>query len=401
MTKYDFDTPVDRCGTHCTKYDCMSETFGSDKLIPMWIADMDFCVCPDISDALIRRLSHRVYGYSTPPESYWQSIINWLKKRHGLEVSREHLAFVPGVVRGIAFALNFFTRPGDGVVIQPPVYHPFRIVPEGIGREVIDNPLIEYADEYGRTCYRMDIDGLEEIFSTRSPRVMILCNPHNPAGIQWDSDTLAAVARMAKKYGVIVISDEIHSDLMLRHTRHVPFLLSCPEAADVSVTFGAPSKTFNIAGLESSWMVVKNPRLRDPFFKWMEVNEFSSPSFMAWLGAEAAYTYGERWLDEALDYIEANVEAVEEYCAKYIPQIKPMRPEASFLVWLDCRQLGLGQDELVRLFLDKAHLALNNGAMFGHGGEGFMRLNVGLPRVKLMEALDQLRQALLRKPEGE
>ena len=394
MTKYDFDTPVERCGTHCMKYDCLAQTFGTDRLFPMWIADMDFCVCPDIADALAHRLAHRVYGYSSPSDSYWQSIINWLQRRHGLTVSRQELAFVPGVVRGIAYALNFFTAPGDGVVIQPPVYHPFRIVPEGNGRRVIDNPLEEYRDEQGRTRYRMDLEGLERIFRDEKPRMMILCNPHNPAGIQWDADTLATVARLAKKYGVIVISDEIHSDLMLRHTRHVPFLSSCPEAAEVSITFGAPSKTFNIAGFESSWMVVKNPELRDPFYHWMEVNEFSSPSFVAWMGAEAAYTHGERWLDEALEYIESNVEAVESYCAENLPCIKPLRPEASFLVWLDCRELGLTQEELVKLFLDKAHLALNSGTMFVHGGEGFMRLNVGLPRVKLLEALDHLRDAL-------
>lgn len=393
MAKYDFDTPVDRCGTHCMKYDCLNEMFGSDDLMPMWIADMDFRVCPEITEALEKRLTHQVYGYSSPSSSYWKSIMDWARRRHGLEIDRQELAFVPGVVRGIAYALNFFTRPGDKVVIQPPVYHPFRIVPEGNGRVVVDNPLIENSNGEG-SFYRMDLEGLEKIFAEENPRMMILCNPHNPCGIQWDRETLATVARLAKKYGVIVISDEIHSDLMLGGRTHIPFLTSCPEAAEVSITFSAPSKTFNIAGFESSWMVVRYAGLREPFYKWMEVNEFSSPSFTAWMGAEAAYTHGEQWLDEVLGYIEANADVVERYCAEHLPSLHVVRPEASFLVWLDCRGLGLGQSELEQLFLKKAHLALNTGTMFGCGGEGFMRLNIGLPRVKLIEALDHLRVAL-------
>ncbi len=394
MTQYDFDTPVDRTGTDCLKYDRLREFFGKDNLIPMWIADMDFCVCADITEALARRLDHRVYGYTAPTDSYWTSIMSWASRRHGLKIEREELGFVPGVVRGIGYAINFFSRPGDKIVIQPPVYHPFRIVPEGNGRIVIDNPLIERRRPDGSMVYEMDLEGLEKIFRDEQPRMMILCNPHNPAGIQWDAETLAAVARLAKRYGVIVISDEIHSDLMLFGTRHVPFLLSCPEAADVSITFAAPSKTFNIAGLESSWMVVRNPQLREPFFKWMEVNEFSSPSFVAWMGAEAAYTHGESWLDQVLAYMEANIEAVESYCREHLPALKPMRPEASFLIWLDCRGLGLNQEQLVKLFEEKAGLALNSGTMFGREGEGFMRLNVGMPRRCLIAALDRLKAAL-------
>lgn len=375
------------------KFDCLKENFGADDLFPLWIADMDFYVCPEIEQSLTQRFAHRVYGYTAAADSYWQSIIEWLDHRHGLKTDRSELTFVPGVVRGIAYALNFFTKPGDKIVIQPPVYHPFRLVPEGNGRVIVENPLIENNTGEG-SFYTMDLEGLEKIFAEEKPKMMILCNPHNPAGIQWDADTLAAVAWLALKYGVIVISDEIHSDLMLRHTRHVPFLLSCPEAAEVSITFGAPSKTFNIAGLESSWMIVRNPRLREPFYKWMEVNEFSRPSFTAWMGAEAAYRHGEEWLDEMMDYIEENVEAVEKYCAENLPGIKPVRPEASFLVWLDCRGLGLDQEKLVGLFECKAHLALNSGTMFGSQGAGFMRLNVGLPRRELIKALDCLKKAL-------
>lgn len=393
MKNYCFDEPIDRRGTCCIKYDCLQQNFGRNDLLPMWIADMDFPVCPDIVATLKKRYEHPVLGYTSAPDSYWQSIIDWVSRRHGLKIEREELAFVPGVVRGIAFAVNFFTRPGDKIVIQPPVYHPFRIVPEGNGRTVIENPLIENTSGSG-SFYLMDLEGLEEIFATEKPRMMILCNPHNPAGVQWDKATLAAVARLAKRYGVTVVSDEIHSDLMMGGIRHIPFLASCPEAAEVSITFGAPSKTFNIAGLESSWMVVRNPKLREPFYKWMEVNEFSSPSFTAWIGAEAAYTYGEEWLDRMIAYVEANADALDQFCAEKMPEIKPIRPEASFLSWLDCRGLGLTQSELVNLFIEHAGLALNDGTMFGRQGAGFMRLNLGLPRRQLLEAMCHLATAL-------
>lgn len=393
MTNYDFDSPVDRCGTDCMKYDCLKETYGRDDLFPMWIADMDFGVCREITEALTRRLAHPVYGYTRPPESYWQSIIDWVYRRHGLKLERKELAFVPGIVRGMAFALDFFTSPGDRVLIQPPVYHPFRIVPEGTGRVVVENPLVENVSGSG-SFYTMDFDGLEEAMRVHRPKMMILCNPHNPCGVQWDAVTLGRVARLAKAYGVIVISDEIHGDLMLGDARHIPFFASCPEATEVGIIFGAPSKTFNIAGLESSWMAIRNPELREPFYRWMEVNEFSSPSFMAWIAAEAAYRHGSGWLDEALAYIEDNARYTERYCLTHLPGIKAVMPEASFLMWLDCRGLGLDQPALENLFLDKAGLALNSGTMFGHGGEGFMRLNIGLSRRMLTRALDRLRQAI-------
>lgn len=386
MIKYDFDTVIDRRGTGAMKYDALGRLYGNTALTPLWIADMEFAACPDIVKALIDRFSHPVYGYAETPESYWESICEWLNKRHGYRPERKALAFVPGVVRGIAYALNFFSRPGARVVIQEPVYHPFREVAEGNDRLVINNPLLPQPDG----GYAMDLEGLERIFSTERPKLMILCNPHNPAGIQWDADTLRQVARLAKKYGVIVLSDEIHGDLMLWGGKHIPFASVSPEAAEMSVTFGAPSKTFNIPGLVSSWMIVPNQRLRDPFYRWMEANEFSSPTFTATVGTEAAYRYGEQWLDQLLPYIEGNVQAVEKFFAENCPKIKPLRPQASFLVWLDCRELGLTQEQLIEWF--KAHgLALNDGSMFGAAGTGFMRLNIAMPRAALLSALAPLK----------
>ena len=240
----------------------------------------------------------------------------------------------------------------------------------------------------------MDLEGLERIFIEQKPKMMILCNPHNPVGIQWDENTLREVARLARKYGVIVVSDEIHGDLMLGGRRHVPFASVSEDAAAVSVTFGAPSKTFNIPGLVSSWMIVRNPEIRDGFYHWMEVNEFSSPFFTATIPTEAAYRCGEQWLDELLEYIEGNIDAAVDYVDRYLPMLKAIRPQASFLIWLDCRALGLSQAELERFFIDKAGLALNSGTMFGSQGQGFMRMNVALPRQSLLRALDALRAAL-------
>ncbi len=391
MGKYNFDEVIDRRGTNAMKYDLLADMFGCENVTPLWIADMEFPACPEIVSALRRRVEHPVYGYSCPGDGYWNSIINWLKRRHELDVKREHLAFVPGVVRGIAYAINFFTRPGDKIVIQPPVYHPFRLVSEGNGRIVVENPLIL---GNGDSFYEMDLVGLEKIFATEHPKMMILCNPHNPVGIQWDIETLREVARLARHYGVVVISDEIHGDLMLYGRPHIPFASVSEDAAAVSVSFGAPSKTFNIPGMVSSWMIVLDKTLREPFYHWMEVNEFSSPFFSATVATEAAYTHGEPWLNELLPYIEGNIEAVESYLQSELPQVKAVRPQASFLIWLDCRALDLSQEELENLFINKAHLALNTGTMFGSQGKGFMRLNVAMPRTELLKALTLLVEAL-------
>ena len=391
MGKYDFDSVIERRGTGAMKYDSLEALFGRSDVTPLWIADMEFAAAPEIREALKKRYDHPVYGYAETPDSYWQSIVDWLRRRHRFECTREELTFVPGVVRAIAYAVNFFTAPGDKVVIQPPVYHPFRIVTEGNRRTVVENPLIPTPD--GKSLM-MDLPGLERVFATEKPKMMILCNPHNPAGIQWSEQTLATVAHLARKYGVTVVSDEIHGDLMLYGRPHIPFLSAGPDAEAVGVAFGAPSKTFNIPGLVSSWAVVKNPEMRKAFYGWLEANEFSAPNFTATVGTEAAYTQAEGWLDELIPYIEGNIEAVERFCAENCPSVRPMRPQASFLVWLDCRSLGLSQAELVDLFVNGAHLALNDGTMFGSQGAGFMRLNVAMPRAELLKAMQSLAKAL-------
>lgn len=389
MKRYDFDRVIDRHGSGSIKYDDLKATFGSEDLIPMWIADMDFAVCPEITEALKQRMSHPIYGYAAPAESYWTSILDWLDRRHDFKVGRQEITYIPGVVKGIGFAINFFSKPGDKVIIQPPVYHPFKIVTEGNDRVVLPNPLINTD-----TSYRMDLEGLERLARDEKPAMMILCNPHNPVGIQWDANTLREVARIARENNMIVVSDEIHGDLMLNGRPHIPFLAVSEDARAVGVMLGAPSKTFNIPGMVSSWCVIKNPELRDRFFHWLDTNEFNVPTFTATIATEAAYNNGEPWLNEALEYISDNIDFTRRYLAERLPVIDMVTPEASFLVWLDCRNLGLDQEQLVKLFINRAHLALNDGSMFGDEGRGYMRLNVACPRSVLTTALNHLHDAL-------
>lgn len=389
MKKYDFDQVIDRRESGALKCDALQSLFGKTGLTPLWVADLDFAVCPDITEALMHRVEHPVYGYASTPDSYWQSIIDWLGHRHDFKVSREELAFVPGVVRGVAYALNYFTNRGDKVLIQQPVYHPFKMVIEGNERVVVNNPL-----KITEKGYEMDLDGLRQVIETEHPKMMVLCNPHNPIGIQWDADVMREVAHICRENGVVVVSDEIHGDLMLYGKPHIPFVSVSDDAKAITITLGAPSKTFNIPGLVSSWMVVKDEQLRNDFYHWMETNEFSSPTMFATIGAEVAYTHGEEWLNQMLAYIEETIDVVNKFLIENVPQIKMFRPQASFLLWLDCRDLNLSQTQLVNLFVDKARLALNDGTMFGKEGEGFMRLNIGSPRKVIVEALQRLADAV-------
>jgi len=389
MNKYDFDRVIDRRGTSAVKYEGLDGVFGRHDVSPFWIADLDFAVCPDIVNGLRRRLDHPILGYYACPDSYWVAVSGWLMRRHGMKTAKEEMAFIPGVVKGIAYCVNYFTAKGDKILIQPPVYYPFRMVIEGNDREVVENPL-----RFSEGHYSMDLEHLAATVEREHPKMMILCNPHNPIGIQWDRDTLAAVAAICRRAGVIVVSDEIHGDLMLYGRQHIPYIDSCDDARMMGIMLGAPSKTFNIPGLVSSWMVIKNPELRRDFYHWLEVNDFSAPMMVSVLGAEEAYTHGEQWLVEMLKYIENNIEFAIDYVERYVPGVSIVKPEASFLLWVDFRRLGLCQEELMDMLLDRAHIALNDGTMFGVQGKGFARLNAGCPRSVLADALSHIRSAV-------
>ncbi len=385
----DFDKIIERKNTNCIKYDSLETLFGNPDLIPLWVADMDFPSPECVKEALTKIVEQGVYGYTSQPEEYTYTIQTWLEKRHNWKIKKDWISFVPGIVKGIAFALDVFSEKGDKIVIQPPVYPPFKSVTEGLGRKVVTNPLI-----YKNYQYSMDLEGLKNVLKTEKPKVFILCTPHNPGGIVWDRETLSKVADLCAENNVLVISDEIHSDLILPGSKHIPFASISDKAAQNTITFMAPSKTFNIAGLVSSYSIIPNDELRQKFCNYMTPRELSNGTIFAYEGAIAAYNNGEKWLNETIEYINKNIEFTINFFKENIPQIIPVVPRASFLIWLDCRKLNLSQKELVNVFIQKAHLALNDGATFGEEGNGFMRLNIGTSRAILEKALNNLKNAL-------
>ena len=389
MKHYDFDRIIERKGSGAIKTDALGKYFGKDDLIPMWVADMDFETPDFITEALLERMKHPVFGYTAEPEDYRPAICNWIASHHGWKIQKEWLSYIPGIVKGIGMAINVFVKEDEKVIIQPPVYHPFRLVPQKNHREVVFNPLRELPEG----GYEMDFDNLEAICDNKC-RLLILANPHNPAGIVWSRETLERLASFCHSRGIIVISDEIHCDMALYDNIHIPFASVSPEAAACSITFGAPSKTFNIAGIVSSYSIVPDENLRRRFHEWMEANEMSAANIFSPIATIAAFRKGEEWRRQMIEYLEGNIEFLTEYCREHMPEIKPLRPQASFLVWLDCRGLGLDHDKLIDLFINKAGLALNDGEMFNPGGQGFMRLNVGTPRKVLKSALERLKAAI-------
>lgn len=386
--KYDFDRIIERKGTGALKYDALKERYGRDDLLPLWVADLDFETPDFITDAIRKRLDHSLFGYTITPAELWDTVAKWIYEHHEWKVRTEWLTFIPGVMKGVGAVINTFVKEDEKVIILPPVYHPFRLTPLGNEREVVYSPLKRVGDSY-----EIDFDNLARVADDKC-RLLILSNPHNPAGITWSRETLTRLADFCHERNIIVISDEIHSDLALFGNRHIPFASVSDKAAEISITFGAPSKTFNTAGIVNSYAIVPNDTLRRRFFKWLDANELSEPHLFAPIAIIAAFTKGEEWRRQLISYIEGNILFLEDYLSRNIPQIKPIRPQATFLVWLDCSGLGLDHERLVDLFVNKAHLALNDGEMFGLGGEGFMRLNTGTPRAILAKALEQLKEAV-------
>ena len=381
--KWDFDAVQDRSGTWSIKYGR-----ATDGEIPMWIADMDFKTDPFVAEALRMRLDRDVLGYTSTPKEYYEAIAAWERRYHDFDLDDEWVGYAPGVITGINQAYITFTGPGDKVIIQPPVYDHFRLYIERMGRVPVDNPLIF---ENGR--YRMDFEGLERLFDDKT-KILLLCNPQNPCGILWDRETLATLAEICDRHGVMVISDEIHGDLALYGKKHTPFCSVSETARRVGVMFAGPTKAFNLAGLSgTAYSIIPDEEKRDKYIGTLRNSKLDEPSIMTLVAQIAAYREDTTWLESLKRYIENNIAIVERFFSDHDLGIVPIRPQASFLVWLDCRALGLSQTELMDLFRNKAKVIPSNGASYGVGGEGFVRLNIGCPASVLNEALNRLLSA--------
>ena len=387
---YNFDEIIDRKNTDCVKYERCEELFGSADVIPLWVADMDFRTPHFILDAIKNRLEHPVLGYTMPSKNFPEITRKWISEHHSWDLKQEWLGFVPGIVPGLAFAVQTYTNAGDEVIVQPPVYYPFFNVVKNNGRTLIFNQLKE---ETGK--YIMDLDNFEKQITPRT-RLFILCNPHNPGGRVWTRDELLAVAKVCERHNIMVISDEIHADMVLPSSseKHTPFALINEWAENHSLTLMSPTKIFNMPGVISSCYIIPNKELRLKYTEHLEAFEMTGGNIFSYLAAEAAYKNGEQWRVEMLDYVQENINFVANFLKTNIPQITPMLPEASFLVWLNCKNLGMETDELHQFVSLKAHLGLNKGSIFGIGGEYHLRLNVACPRGILEQALKQLKDAI-------
>lgn len=383
MKDYNFDEIASRKGTWCVKHDMTPEVFGTDDLLPMWVADMDFKTPDFILEAIRKRCEHEVLGYTFAPDGYKMAVLNWFRERYGIETRWSRMHFIPGIVQGIAFVLQTFTQPGDKVLITTPVYPPFLNVPHRTGRVFVSSPL-KTVD--GR--FTFDFEDLER--KAEGCKVMILSNPHNPGGTVWTKAELARVADICLRKGVLVISDEIHADLSYRRSQHTSFTTVSEAAKSNSITFFAPSKTFNMAGIASSICYVPAPEIRKTFFGFLDGNELSLGNIFAYYATEAAFAQGKEWLLQLLKYLQGNIDAAEQYLKEHCPEITIMRPEASFLLWMDFRAWNLPQKELVRKLIYDAKVGLNNGTDFGPEGEGFMRMNIGTNRATVLEGLRRI-----------
>ncbi len=385
---YNFDEIIDRNGTNCLKYDGKARYFGTNDLLPLWVADMDFRTPDFIVNAIKTRLNHEILGYSLKPDSFFNSLVNWTKRRFDWQIEKEWISFTPGVVSALNFSVLSFTNPSDKVIIQTPVYFPFFTAITDHNREIAVNELINNNGDYS-----MDFDGLRALIDKKT-KLFILCNPHNPAGRVWRNDELKALADICLENNITIISDEIHSDLILSGNKHTPLASLSPEIAAITVTLMAPSKTFNIAGLASSAAITSNPNLKRQFDKIPNSMHISSGNLFGIAAFEAAYTHGDSWLNELLNYLDKNLTFIEQFVSANLSPMKVISPEGTYLAWLDCRRLGMNDKDLREFFITRAKVGLNSGTDFGPGGQGFMRINFGCPTSVLDEGLTRIQRAL-------
>jgi cystathionine beta-lyase len=385
---WNFDEPLAREGTNCIKYDRKEEIFGIKDVIPMWVADMDFA-CPGfITESLRKRLEHEIFGYSFRPGEYFSSIAEWFVSRHNWEIQREWISFCPGIVPALNFCTLAFTEPGDSVIVQPPVYFPFFSAVEAHGRKLTYNALTESEGNWS-----MDLTSLISGINSTT-KMIFISNPHNPVGRAWTREELTSLAEICLERNILMISDEIHCDLVLPGYTHVPLASVSEKIAERTITLTAPSKTFNLAGLSTSSVIISNPSLRKSFNRVVDNLHVGNGNIFGTIASVAAYTHGHQWLDELLTYIDNNTEIVMDYCAKMIPEILPVRPEATYMIWLDCRKFGMTAKELHNFFVTRAHIGMNEGSTFGPGGEGFMRMNLGTQQTTVIKAMEQIEQAV-------
>mgnify|MGYP000853093023 FL=1 len=383
----DFDVIVDRRCTDCVKWDGLGQRYGGKDLLPFWVADMDFAVAAPIQKAIMERVQHPVYGYTEVAPSVYEAITGWLERRHNWHVEPEWISYTTGVVNALNLIVWSYTLPGDKVIIQPPVYGPFFRSVLNNGRQVIHNDLVETAEGFV-----MDLDDLERKIDSRT-KMLILCNPHNPVGRVWSKQELGRLAEICLKHDVLMVSDEIHSDFIYTGHKHLPLASLSPEIAEHTITCMAPSKTFNLAGLATSFVVISNQRLRELFGNTLE-NVGVSNALLGFTALEAAYRYGEEWLDELLVYLEGNRDFMRSFLEERIPSIKTSNLEGTYLAWLDCRDLAAEAQNLRDFFVEKAKIAVNDGLGFGPQGKGFIRFNIGCPRPMLREGLSRMERAL-------
>ncbi len=384
--KYDFDQPIDRRGTHSVKWDMREEVFGKKEVLPYWVADMDFLSPPAVRDALRKRIDHNTYGYTFMPESYWHSFVDWAASRHQWPLEREWLSFSPGVIPALDFAVQSLTKPGEGVIIQPPVYHPFYNVVQRNKRQLIFNPL-----RLEKGCYSMDFENLEEGLK-KGAKAIILCNPHNPVGRVYTRQELETLGEYALKYGAKIISDEIHWDIVYSVQHHVPIASLSPELADITVTATSPGKTFNLQGFNTAFVIISNRTMRKRFEQACHRNGIFMNNVLSITATEVAYQEGSEWLDELIRYLEVTRKEMQGFVDSEMKDVKLFETEGMYVAWLDFRKVPV--EDIHRFMIDKAGVGLSNGIEFGEEGRGFLRFNFAAPRQDVMKGLRQMADAL-------
>lgn len=384
---FDFDTITEREGTSCIKYDGIGKFLGASDVIPMWVADMDFRTPEFITNAIITRAKHGIFGYPLREESYFTSLAAWLERRHQWKVERDWISFCPGVVPAVNIAVLAFTEPGDKIITQPPVYFPFFTAVTDHQRSLVFNKLVL---KNGRLCF--DFDNLRSL-AEEGAKMLILSNPHNPGGSVWTKEELTELAEICLKHDILILSDEIHCDLVYKPYKHTPVAGISKQISLQTITTVAPSKTFNLSGFSTSSVVIEDDYLRKKFNTQLDHLHIGGGNIFGNIASVEAYTYGDQYVDELMDYLAQNITILEDFVNQYITGIKVIRPESTFLVWLDCREMGLNDNELNDFFLTKAKIGLNPGVMFGPGGEGFMRMNIGCSKTTLLKALEKIRDA--------